>query len=356
MKKASEEKDYSASGISVGTPIFILKEITKFIGWLTGSLAGITAILYACGYLILMYHTQILGLYNVIPYDNVDYIGQGAKFIIYNIISLTDDIEVNIFKQFSAINVDNEIFNHFGAIAVVCACIILLIYILSRRQRWITDSYSSISNWLKNIKECFKNELIVKITFVLIWLVLLSWIPYLSEQFGAPFTSCKNLLSVKCQYDKCLKEKVNNIKGCEDKIKYIEEVDKNIINGAKDKLKKKYDNLLKLCVLTGLLTLIFHIIVSYSKYNNIIVIPFIIYFLFFVLLLPINFGVLRKEIRYSSVELVMNDKNNLLDKSRLFLLGMDSQVLILWDASQCKYIRLQQKDIRLMKISEQKDL
>ena len=45
----------------------LIKEAAKFIGWLTGMLAGIVAILYAFGYLVVQTQLHLLGVDALLP-------------------------------------------------------------------------------------------------------------------------------------------------------------------------------------------------------------------------------------------------------------------------------------------------
>ncbi len=57
-----------------------LKSISAFIGRLTGSLAGIAAIFYACGYLVARSHLNMLGLFGLFDFPKERYLQEGGKF------------------------------------------------------------------------------------------------------------------------------------------------------------------------------------------------------------------------------------------------------------------------------------
>jgi hypothetical protein len=59
----------------------LLKGVTVFIGWLSGSLAGIGALLYACGYLVTFAHLNLLGIDHLLAASNERFIQQGARFL-----------------------------------------------------------------------------------------------------------------------------------------------------------------------------------------------------------------------------------------------------------------------------------
>lgn len=56
------------------------KNISAFIGRLTGSLAGIAAIFYACGYLVARSHFNMLGLFGLFDFPKERYLQEGGKF------------------------------------------------------------------------------------------------------------------------------------------------------------------------------------------------------------------------------------------------------------------------------------
>jgi hypothetical protein len=56
--------------------------IKAFSLWLGGSLAGISAMLYATGYLITRAHLNLLGLYGIVDFGNDYIVQEGAKFFL----------------------------------------------------------------------------------------------------------------------------------------------------------------------------------------------------------------------------------------------------------------------------------
>lgn len=59
----------------------LLKEAAKFIGWLAGSIAGISAILGAFGFIIHRSQMHLLGLDAFMEFDTEFYVQEGAKFM-----------------------------------------------------------------------------------------------------------------------------------------------------------------------------------------------------------------------------------------------------------------------------------
>ena len=62
-------------------PIGIAKGLKGFLLWVGGSLAGITAVFYACGYLVTRAHMSMLGLYGFVTFDGDHFLQEGAKFL-----------------------------------------------------------------------------------------------------------------------------------------------------------------------------------------------------------------------------------------------------------------------------------
>ena len=60
----------------------LVARIRAFVVWIGGSLASITAIFYATGYLITRAHLSMLGLYGMLAFDNDYIIQEGAKFFL----------------------------------------------------------------------------------------------------------------------------------------------------------------------------------------------------------------------------------------------------------------------------------
>src|SRR3546814_10785541 len=66
-----------------GTPraIGLISGLKGFMVWTGGSLAGITAVLYVCGYLITTAHIYTLGLYCLVDFSKDYFLLEGSKFV-----------------------------------------------------------------------------------------------------------------------------------------------------------------------------------------------------------------------------------------------------------------------------------
>ncbi|MFC3551591.1 hypothetical protein ACFOLC_11285 [Lysobacter cavernae] len=80
----------SSANAMQGLPeaISIASGIKGFVLWIGGSLAGMTAILYVCGYLITTAHIYALGLYGLVDFSKDYFLLEGAKFFLSIVIGI----------------------------------------------------------------------------------------------------------------------------------------------------------------------------------------------------------------------------------------------------------------------------
>src|SRR3546814_3031505 len=60
--------------------------------WAGGSLAGITAVLYVCGYLITTAHIYTLGLYGLVAFSKDYFLLEGSKFVLALVIGIAQAV------------------------------------------------------------------------------------------------------------------------------------------------------------------------------------------------------------------------------------------------------------------------
>src|SRR3546814_5317578 len=60
--------------------------------WAGGSLAGITAVLYVCGYLITTAHIYTLGLYGLVDFSKDYLLLEGSKFVLALVIGIAQAV------------------------------------------------------------------------------------------------------------------------------------------------------------------------------------------------------------------------------------------------------------------------
>src|SRR3546814_19431331 len=73
-----------------GTPraIGLISGLKGFMVWTGGSLAGITAVLYVCGYLITTAHISTLGLYGLVAFSKAYFLPAGSTSVLPPVIGI----------------------------------------------------------------------------------------------------------------------------------------------------------------------------------------------------------------------------------------------------------------------------
>lgn len=84
--------DASTHGTGIAEAIGIVSGLKGSLVWLGGSLAGLTAILYVCGYLITTAHTYMLGLHGLVDFGKDYFLLEGAKFVLAVVIGVAQVI------------------------------------------------------------------------------------------------------------------------------------------------------------------------------------------------------------------------------------------------------------------------
>jgi len=82
------DRDRSGHGADLASALGIVSGLKGFMVWLGGSLAGLTAILYVCGYLITTAHIYTLGLYGLVDFSKDYFLLEGSKFVLSVVVGL----------------------------------------------------------------------------------------------------------------------------------------------------------------------------------------------------------------------------------------------------------------------------
>lgn len=86
------DSEKSRKAADVPAAIGIVSGLKGFMVWIGGSLAGMTAILYVCGYLISTAHIYTLGLYGLVDFSKDYFLLEGSKFVLAIVISLAQTV------------------------------------------------------------------------------------------------------------------------------------------------------------------------------------------------------------------------------------------------------------------------
>lgn len=293
----------------------ILKAVAKFIGWLSGSLAGIGAILTVFGYLITIANLRLLGLdVLILNYDAQYYLRRGGNFFFY-VVGLSEKVLLPLL-----------------AITLVLSVLCLLLYVFISKT-FLQKYLRSLGIKAVDIKSKYLSNLRAFIFVFLVILFLFQLSPGL-DLFINPL-KVSNLL-----YD--VTEMDNTIS--KNSIEYY------ILHGETPELKFHFCKILLFVVVAGLLLLVAWRVTSPWKLRVILVSPFVIIFALYVLFLPMAYGVLILTAEFAPIEI--SSKNQMVsNQSRAFyLLNKTEKEFILWDSTSKKLFWIPTQEVKRAEI------
>lgn len=268
----------------------VFKEITTALGWLSGSLAGIAALFFSCGYLITRAHMNLLGVSAIFSFTQEQYMLEGARFVA----DMVDRLARN-------------------ALPLLELTIMLLAagFLLgqTRLRGLLEPARLRASDFLK----CRQTGCRAACYGLL--LLLLFLIKQHLAMFGPPLAVSDLLF---------LPAAPSGTKGSE--------IAGYLLSGDRDSLESWYFDL-TLCVFkAALLLLLAWRLTQPWRLRLLLTAPFALAFSLSVLLLPMSYGVLKRPVRFPSI--VVNSENSMLASVRgeLFLLDKTEDQFILWEA------------------------
>lgn len=275
--------------------------IKGFLVWLGGSLASITAIFYATGYLITRAHLSMLGLHGVIDFDNHDIVQEGGKFFLVVGYSTLSNVALPLLAWLGS--------------AVIAAA--FLRRLLGGRMRpWRTRLCARLAGLRAQ-------EWTRLCAFVLLFLGFY----FHSETFLTKFQSplcIGNLLYAESGSLPCspamMAGRANVLKTA------LLTHDEGVLNDAFEELVAGFVLALVLAYLTWRITLPWRGRAWYAA-------PSLVAAGLYLILLPMDYGVLQRPVTYPRITLTPGDKEAPPMTGPLFLLRQTAQDFVVWDAS-----------------------
>lgn len=281
----------------------LFRETAKFIAWLTGSLAGIAAIFYACGYILTRSNLRLLGLQDLLAYDYQYYLQEGADFFL-KLIILSSEILLSLFAVI--------------LLFAVPAGIMMLIKDM-KRFTWLNRI-----TW-KVFPAQLQTRQVVKIIFAIIGLLIFY---HLLDRLEASYAPMKvsNLFYMERSEMRTTLQSAGE--ACtREKICYW------LLTGDRAKLNSRMIGLFLLVMESGVLLYGGIIVAANSRYRMLILIPLSIIFMTYMLLLPMAYGVLIKEIHlfpFHPTSLSEDETKN------FYLVHKNATEFLIWDAADKK--------------------
>jgi hypothetical protein len=289
--------------------------LKSFLGWLATSIAGISAVLYAFGFLVTRAHLNMLGLYGFIDYGPEAYLQEGARFF------LVTGYEV---LRGSAVPL-------LSILVSIAALLFALQPLLTKTRiaAWMRRRADAV--WLallrlgerRALSAADVRDLLRRILFV----GLLLWaLDGAGDTLAAAVTPLcvANLLYANPTLDRCSSTATLRDSSSTMQTKLLEADSKALAHSFYDIFYRG----------------VFFIIVTFLAWRVAqpwrsrawFMSPFVVTALIFLILLPMDYGILQAPVSYPRVELAPGAKHSE-GATTLYLMSKTGSEFVLWDGS-----------------------
>lgn len=294
----------------------------SFIVGLGGALAGITAMMYACGYLVTRAHLNLLGLYGLIEFSHDYILQEGAKFFLVTIYSTGREIlyPLSIF------------------IPAILPLILLGLFLRKHAQRGWDLLHSHFprfdgDRWLRVL------------AFVALFGILVDHSETYLDKFEHPLCF-SNLLYADTATPNCTVPMAKKGDGLKDA---LFRSDKKILDGAFRELVIGLVQAIILAYLTWRVTMPW-------RWHAWCIAPSFFATALYLILLPMDYGVLQRSINYPRIVLTLDDKTAFPVTGPLFLLNKSAGDFVVWGASARKLFWVPAASVRRAEVDGAYDL
>jgi len=281
----------------------LLRGIAAGLGWLSGSLAGVGAIVYACGYLITRAQLHLFGVSGFFPLGADHFMQEGSKFLV-------------VIGQ-------RTIETLLGVVAFAVAAIVVLMVVWLPLMRWrpslrldVGNGRARVGTVVARIHEHLPWSPAFSIYLVL--LVLLVWLlETYRSRFAAPL-EVSNILHLipPLPLDDSTEQRITGW----------------LLAEEWHRLEAYFSDLLDAETRAVLLLIAaWHVTASLARRVALLT-PFVIAVAMYTLYLPMAYGVLMRPTSYNIVALHFRDRSVDLP-SLFFLLSSTEQEFVVWDAN-----------------------
>ena len=272
-----------------------------FLVWLGGSLASITAIFYATGYLITRAHLSMLGLHGVLDFDQDDIFQEGGKFFLVVGYSTMSAAVLPLLAVLGP--------------AVIAAMVVRRL-LGNRGHRWRTRLHRRLpgfgaQGWMRLL------------AFVALFIAFLWHAETFLLKFQQPLC-IGNLLYAESGSAPC---PVSMMQGEADELKKaLLGRDDRLLNNAFQELVFGFVLAVGLAYLTWRTTLPW-------RWRGWYAAPSLVAAALYLILLPMDYGVLQKPVTYPRITLTPDGNSAFPMTGPLFLLNQTTRDFVVWDAS-----------------------
>lgn len=282
----------------------ILGGLRAFVVGLGGALAGITAMLYGFGYLVTRAHLSLLGLYGLIDFSHDYILQEGAKFFFIMAFSTGRDI----FYPLSTV------------IPAILPLILLGLFLRNRARRWWQALHRRFPSfdadrWLRVV------------AFAVLFLVFVGHSDIYLDKFERP------LCFVNLLYSNADTDTANCIVSDPESSKKLRtalfESKRKILDDTFHELEIGLIQAIILAYLTWRVT-------RPWRWHAWCVAPSFFAMALYLILLPMDYGVLQRPINYPRIAMTFVEKTEFPVTGAVFLLNKSSNDFVVWSATARK--------------------
>ena len=283
----------------------VFKEITALLGWLSGSLAGIAAVFYACGYLIKRAHLNLLGIGALFSFSEEQYMQEGARFVA-DMADLLARIALPLLM-----------------VAIALAAVFFLL-----RRTGLRQPMDAVKERLAELAER-KPWLWRSAAFGALLVLLTLLIDRELALFGAPLAVSDLLFAPS-----------GGAGGDAGQIRQW------LVTGDRTSLDNLYFNLTLAVIKGGALLLLAWRVVEPWRLRILLAAPFALTFLLSVLMLPMTYGVLKRPARFPLIVADSGSKMLAGVRGEVYLLDKTGDEFVLWDAEARRVVWLPRDEVK----------
>lgn len=293
----------------------VFKEITALLGWLSGSLAGIAAVFYACGYLIKRAHLNLLGISSLFSFSEEQYMQEGARFIA-DMADLLARIALPLLM-----------------VAIALAAVFFLLRRTGLRQRM--DTVKERLAELAERKPWVWRSAAFGVLLVLLTLLIDRELAH----FGAPLAVSDLLFTPSGG-------------GGGD----AGQIREWLVTGNRASLDNLYFNLTLAVIKGGVLLLLIWRIAEPWRLRILLTAPFALAFLLSALMLPMAYGVLKRPARFPLIAADSESRMLAGVRGEVYLLDKAGDEFVLWDAAGRRVVWLPRDQVKGAEIGQSRFL
>jgi hypothetical protein len=304
-----------------------LRNIAGFLGWLAGALAGVGAVLYALGYLIFSAHLKFLGIYGMLDENSAYFVREGGIFVA--------DVVMDIAQVLLPLS------SIIGVFALLAAG--LRFWLAPRLRKWFPALYEREGRWWGAFLRWPKWR---ELFYVVLFLLFLEHSGWYLNQFNRP------LLISSALYGACC---ASNSAKADDK--EMVELREFLLGGNEEQRDTYFLNLLWGEALSGLLLFSAWRVTAGWKSRRLLLSWFVLGFLIYSVLLPMDYGVLINSTQYPVITLNPKDDAALTkDFGKLFLISRTAEDFIVWDARTKEIVWVPKSELKRAQVAGVEDL